>query len=93
MDQTLGLTDKEIVEDILSAQKQMTGSYNIYANECATQAVRDALMNLLNEEHLIQTDVFTQMQNRNWYTPKTASLEEIKEVSRQFGTNTDEQMD
>ena len=37
------LEEKEILTDVLSSQKSITGNYNTYTNECATPAIRDQL--------------------------------------------------
>lgn len=46
---SIAMQDKEMLEDVLTSQKQITGLYNTYANECATTAIRDEMMNILHE--------------------------------------------
>ena len=41
----IAMQDKEMLEDVLTSQKQITELYNVYANECATTAIRDEMMN------------------------------------------------
>ena len=55
------LSDEEIMNDILSSQKHITGVYNTFSNECTHQALRNDFLNILREEHNIQVDVFTEM--------------------------------
>ena len=64
---SIAMQDKEMLEDVLTSQKQITGLYNTYANECATTAIRDEMMNILHDEHDIQADIFMEMQKRGWY--------------------------
>ena len=37
------MQDKELLDDVLSSEKMITGSYNTFANECATPGVRDTM--------------------------------------------------
>ena len=53
----LAMQDQEMMRDALSSEKQMTGLYNAFANECATTAIRDEMLNLLHDEHAIQADL------------------------------------
>lgn len=78
------MTDKEIMDDILSSQKAITGVYNIYSNECAHQCLRDDFLNILRDEHNIQSNVFNQMQQRGWYAPPAAEQKNIDEVKTKF---------
>lgn len=60
----LAMQDQEMMRDALSSEKQMTGLYNAFANECATTAIRDEMLNLLHDEHAIQADLFMEMQKQ-----------------------------
>jgi len=46
-----GLSDQEMLTDALSSQKFITDNYNLFANECASPAVKSEFINILNEEH------------------------------------------
>ena len=61
MNQQKPFGDREMMEDVLSSQKFVTEGYNTFANECASPAVMSELMNILNEEHQIQHEVFDEM--------------------------------
>ena len=54
-------TDKEVLQDALTAEKTATNNYNTYANECVHDTVREAILNCLSEEHKIQEEVFNAM--------------------------------
>ena len=41
--------DREILEDLLSAQKQITAEYNAAAHECASSALQGEFMTQLGE--------------------------------------------
>jgi spore coat protein CotF len=80
--------DREILEDLLSSQKQITAEYNAAANDCASSALQGEFMTLLGEEHQIQMELFQEMQKRGWYPVQKAPQQKIAEVKEQFtGTN------
>lgn len=80
--------DREIMDDILASQKQITADYNTAANECASGALQSEFMTLLGEEHQIQMEVFQEMQKRGWYPTEQAPQQKITETKEQFmGTN------
>ena len=39
--------DREIMEDVLASQRQMTAEYNAAANQCASSALQSEFMTLL----------------------------------------------
>lgn len=77
-------TDREIMDDILSSQKHVTGMYNTYSNECVNQQLQSDMMNILKEEHSIQFSVFGEMQKRGWYSPCAAEAQKINETKTKF---------
>ncbi len=81
---SIAMQDKEMLEDVLTSQKQITGLYNTYANECATTAIRDEMMNILHDEHDIQADIFMEMQKRGWYPTPMAEEQKIQSTKQKF---------
>ena len=81
---SIAMQDKEMLEDVLTSQKQITGLYNTYANECATTAIRDEMMNILHDEHDIQADIFMEMQKRGWYPTPMAEEQKIQRTKQKF---------
>ena len=77
-------SDKEMMNDVLSSQKFMTDGYNTTANESDEQTVRSAVMSILNDEHTIQHDVFTEMKKRGWYQTEAAPQTKIDETKQKF---------
>ncbi len=76
--------DREIMDDILNSQKQITGSYNTFSNECVHPTLQADFLNILKEEHNIQFAVFTEMQKRGWYEPETAQQKKISDTRTMF---------
>ena len=54
-------TEKEILGDALNSEKNATTLYNLGANECVHDNLRETMLDLLAKEHDIQVDVFNQM--------------------------------
>lgn len=83
----INMCEKDILEDFLSSQKQITANYNTFAGECEHTNLRDTFLGILSEEHRIQTELFDEMHNRGWYPVKTAEQTEIDAVKQKFSTN------
>ncbi|MBR3869854.1 MAG: spore coat protein [Clostridia bacterium] len=78
------MTDKEIMQDILSSQKLVTDTYNTYTNECVNQQLRTDFLNILREEHNIQQSVYDQMKTRGWYNPEQAEQQKVTTAYTKF---------
>lgn len=78
------MQDQEMMHDCLSAQKQITGMYNTYSNECATTPLRDEMLNILHDEHCIQADIFMDMQKRGWYPTPMAEDQKVQSTKEKF---------
>ena len=76
--------DREMMDDALSAQKHITGQYNSFANECSSPALMSEFMNILNEEHQIQHEIFDDMQKRGWYAPEKADTMKVEQCRSKF---------
>lgn len=76
--------DQAKMGDTLNTQKALTEQYNHYAGECATKTRRDKLLNILNEEHEMQFEVFSAMEKRGWYEPQPAEAQKKQQACRQF---------
>jgi len=84
--QNVQYSDKDMMTDILSSQKFITEGYNTYANECATPAVRTDFMNILNDEHRIQSDVFSEIAKRGWYNVEAADQNKVTQAKQKYQT-------
>lgn len=80
------LTEKEILQDCLSSQKLATSNYNTFAGECVNEQLRSAFLNILDEEHRIQADIFTDMNSNGWYPVQPADQQRVQQVKQQYTT-------
>lgn len=78
------LCDQDIMDDMLTAEKGLTGLLNTYANECVHQTLRNDMLNILRENHMIQADLFTEMQKRGWYSPQMAEQQMVNQTRTKF---------
>lgn len=79
-----GLSDKEIMDDVLSSQKHITGIYDTFSNECVNYQLQNDMLNILRDEHNIQFDVFSEMQKRGWYSPSSAQQNMIDQTKTKY---------
>ena len=84
MNQNTQMQAREIMDDVLSTEKMLTGNYNTFANECATPAIREEFMSILNEEHQMQMEIFDEMSKRGWYSPEAAEQQKISQAKQKF---------
>ena len=83
---TACLGDKEILQDSLLVQKQMTSSYNTFAGECVDPQLRSTMLNILSDEHRIQAELFTTMQSHGWYQTEQAQQQKIQQTKQKFSS-------
>ena len=74
------LREKEMLQDSLISQKLITGSYNTFAGECVNEGLRGAFLNILDEEHCIQADIFKDLNAHGWYLPEQAEQQKINQT-------------
>ena len=79
---TLG--DKEILNDFLASQKQIASSYNTFAGECVNPQLRSTFLNILDEEHRIQADLFDDMTVKGWYQVEQADRQKIDQTRQKL---------
>ena len=77
-------SDREIMDDILTSKKHITGVYNTFSNECVNEKLQNDMLNILREEHAMQFNVFTEMQSRGWYSPEAAQQQMISQTKTKF---------
>jgi len=78
------MTEKEILFDCLSSQKQTTATYNTFAGECVNEQLRSAMLNILDEEHRVQADLFSHLQSNGWYQVEQADQNKVQQARQKF---------
>ncbi len=77
-------TEKEILGDALSTQKATTELFNKTANECVHEDIRETLLDILEEEHEIQQDVFIMMHEQGLYPTPAADEKKVQQLKEQY---------
>ena len=78
------MNEKEILQDSLISQKQISGSYNTFAGECVNPQLRNAMLNILDDEHKIQADLFSCLQSHGWYKVEPAEQQKVQQARQKF---------
>ena len=78
------MTEQETMNDLLSAQKYLTGTYNAFCNEAATPELRHCLCTILSEEHTIGQQVFEEMSARGYYPTEKAEDTKLNAAKQKF---------
>jgi len=79
------LTEKEILTDCLSSQKFTTASFNMFAGECMNEQLRTTMLNILDDEHKIQADIFNHMHANGWYQVEQADQQKVMQAKQKYG--------
>jgi len=78
------LTEKEILTDCLATQKQTTSTFNTFAGECVSEQLRTTMLNILEDEHKIQADIFNHMHANGWYPVDPADQQKVKQTKQKY---------
>lgn len=77
-------SEKEVLADALTAEKNATAEYNMFANECVHENVRCAILDCLDKEHAIQQEVFNMMHSKGYYPTPAAQTQKVEEAKQKF---------
>lgn len=78
------LSEKEILVDSLISQKSLTSSYNTYAGECVNSQLRSTMLNILDDEHCIQAEIFSELQSNGWYKTEPADQNKVQQTRMKY---------
>ena len=78
------LGEREMLDDFLVGQKHITSNYNMYAGECVNEQLRNTFLNILDDEHKIQADIFSDMQTNGWYQVEQADQQKIQQAKQKL---------
>ena len=84
MDNYNAFGDKDMATDLLNSEKAMTGKYNTALCESATASVRQTLASILNNEHVLQEELFDTINQKGWYPVPKAEDTKLNEAKTKF---------
>lgn len=79
------LDERDKLTDSLVLQKYKSNTYNVAATESANRQLMDVFMGILRDEHQIGHEIFLEMNNRGWYQPKAANMNEFNQNIQKWG--------
>lgn len=77
-------SEKEILRDGLETAKSSTNHYNTFSNECAHENIRNAMLDILADEHDIQDDVFHLTASKGYYPTPAAEEKKVMEAKQKY---------
>ena len=82
------MNDQERMTDFICSEKKMSANYDTYASECVNLSLRDDFLNILNQGHQTQSDLFRMAQSKGWYQVEQA---QASKVSQAYTKSTNQQ--
>lgn len=77
---TMNLTDKDILQDLLATEKQVVTAYSTGITESSCTNLRSTLVNNFNNVQNVQYRVFDAMRQKGWYPTKDAPQNEVDTI-------------
>ncbi|MGI5850121.1 MAG: spore coat protein, partial [Christensenellales bacterium] len=65
-----GMSEQDLLNDLLNQEKQIMSSYATYIQEASCPNLRKILINQFNQASQDQYQVFDQMRQKGYYQPK-----------------------
>lgn len=84
MSHNLNFSEKELINDLLMCEKQITYSYNLSINEASSIDFRDSLGVCLRNVQNCQFKLLDAMSQRGWNQIKEAPSNDIENAKRRF---------
>lgn len=78
------MNDQERMTDFICSEKKMSANYDTFASECVCLPLRDDFLNILNQSHQIQTDLFKIAQSKGWYQVEQAPQNKVSQAYTKF---------
>ena len=78
------MNDQERMTDFICSEKKMSANYDTYASECVNLALRDYFLNILNQSHQTQSDLFRMAQSKGWYQVEQAQASKVSQAYTKF---------
>ena len=78
------MTEQEWATDLLMGEKKLTANYDTYASECVNTQLRDQFLQLLNQSHKTQTELFNMAKEKGWYQVEQAPSSKVNTAYQKF---------
>lgn len=77
------MNEKEMMQDLLTTEKQVISSYSTGITESSCQNLRNTLVNNFKSAQDIQYKVFDAMKQKGWYATKDAQANEVQQLKNE----------
>lgn len=81
------LTDQDIAQSVLKDEKFLCGMINTSILEASSDTLRRDWMTCLQNSYRMQKQVFDAMNQKGWYSPAKADMQQISQAQNQFSPN------
>jgi len=82
--QTINLTEQEIMNDALSSEKQIISAYGTFLAESTCENLRSEMAKIINDKQQIQFEIFDTMKQKGWYNVKNANLNDVETAAQKY---------
>jgi spore coat protein F len=84
MNNNSNFSEKEIMNDALTSEKQIITAYGTYLAESTCEGLRSELTKILNDKQKIQFQIFDAMRQKGWYDTKSADMNEVQTAAQKY---------
>ena len=85
------LTEREIMEEALKTEKEMTAEYNRRTLECSGSSIKNTFLSILDDEHEMCSWVLDEMDARGWHRAESAEQPEIFKTKQKYSVSENEE--
>ena len=78
------LSEQDMMNDLLTMEKQITSAYNTGITEASCQNLRQTLTTNLVETQQLQYTIFDTMKKKGWYQTKDAQDQDVNNAKNKF---------
>jgi len=78
------MNEQELLDDLLSQEKQMMSSYSTFLSEASCPNLRQILLNHFSQTSEDQFKVYEQMRQKGYYQPKDAVGQYVQQAKQKF---------
>lgn len=86
MQHTAVFTEQEIMNDVLSSEKQVINAYGTFLAESTCENLRSEMSKIINDKQQIQYQIFDIMRQKGWYNVKNANMNDVQMAAQKFQT-------
>lgn len=81
------LTDQDIAQSVLKDEKFLCGMINTSILEASSENLRRDWTTCLQNSYRMQKQIFDAMNQKGWYSPVKADMQQISQAQNQFSAN------